>query len=44
MMTRQFDNDTVLHYVSTLLAMMWEHSVLHFSDEKLAREETQTIS
>lgn len=28
MMARQYDNDTVLHYVSTLVGMLWEHSVM----------------
>lgn len=42
MMARQYDNDTVLHYVSTLLGMLWEHSGEAFLDEKLAGEETHT--
>lgn len=34
MVARQYDNDTVLHYVSTLLGMLWEHSVRLFPDEE----------
>lgn len=31
MMARQYDNDTVLHYVSTLLGMSWETQRKAFS-------------
>lgn len=43
MVARQYDNDLVLHYVSTLPGMLREHSVrLPPPDEKLAEEETNT--
>lgn len=35
MMARQYDNDTVLHYVSNLLGMLWEHSVRLFLMRRL---------
>lgn len=39
MMASQYDNDTALHYVSTLVVgMSRKHSVRLFPDEKLAEE------
>lgn len=42
MMARQYDNDTVLHYVSSLLGMLWEHGTSLLPEEELAGEERCT--